>query len=64
MFHRLIFADWVVIFPLIAFITAVSVYTSLTWRALRMRPAQLSHFENLPFNEESSPAVSRHDDAQ
>ncbi|MFA6289414.1 MAG: hypothetical protein WC661_18695 [Opitutaceae bacterium] len=64
MFHRLIFDDWVVIFPLIAFITAASVYVSLTWRALRMRPAQINHFASLPFNDESSTTASRHDDAE
>ena len=64
MFHRLIFDDWVVIFPLIAFITAVSVYVSLTWRALRMRPTQINHFARLPFNDEPSSVASLHDDAE
>jgi hypothetical protein len=64
MFHRIIFDDWVVIFPLVAFITAVSVYATLTWRALKMRPAQLNHFENLPFNDEPSRPASEHDDSE
>lgn len=64
MFHRLIFDDWVVIFPLVAFITAVSVYATLTWRALRMRRSQLDHFARLPFNDEPSPVSPRHDDAE
>jgi len=64
MFRRLIFDDWVVIFPLVAFITAASVYACLTWRALRMRPAQISRFSHLPFNDETSRLATRHDDAE
>lgn len=57
MFHRILFDDWVVIFPLVAFITAASVYATLTWRALRMRRPQVEHFASLPFNDE----LPRHD---
>lgn len=64
MFQRILFDDWVVVFPLVAFITAVSVYATLTWRALKMRPAQLNHFKNLPFNDEPSHPATRHDDSQ
>ena len=64
MFHRLFFDDWVVIFPLVAFITAASVYASLTWRALRMRPAQINRFARLPFNDETSRLATLHDDAE
>ena len=64
MFHRLIFDDWVVVFPLIAFITASVVYASLTWSAVRMRRGQIDHFANLPFNDEPSRPDSRHDDAE
>ncbi len=58
MFKRLLFDDWVMIFPLVAFITATSVYVALTWRALRMRRSQIDHFANLPFKNETS---SRHE---
>ncbi len=58
MFKRLLFDDWVMIFPLVAFITATSVYVVLTWRALRMRRSQIDHFANLPFENETS---SRHE---
>ena len=65
MFRRLLFDDWVVIFPLMAFLTAASVYAFLTWRALRMRPEQIGRFAGLPFNDEtSSHPVSLHDDAE
>jgi hypothetical protein len=49
MFRRLIFADSATLFTLVAFITAVSIFASISWRALRMKRAQRAHFENLPF---------------
>ena len=49
MFRRLIFADSATLFTLVAFITAVSIFASISWRALRMKRAQCAHFENLPF---------------
>ncbi len=58
MFKRLIFENWVAIFPLVAFVTAASVYLSITWRALRMKRAQIDQFANLPFNDQPD---SRHE---
>lgn len=49
MFRRLIFADSATLFTLVAFITAVSIFASISWRALRMKRAQRAHFQNLPF---------------
>jgi hypothetical protein len=43
----------------VAFITAVSIFASISWRALRMKRAQLAHFENLPFTTPTPSA--RHD---
>jgi hypothetical protein len=59
MFRRLLFDDWVMIFPLVAFVTAASIYATLTWRALRMRRAQIEHFAHLPFENETT--VSLHE---
>ena len=59
MFRRLLFDDWVMIFPLVAFITATSIYATLTWRALRMRRSQVEHFARLPFENETT--VSLHE---
>ncbi len=64
MFHRLIFDDWVVVFPLVAFITATAVYVSLTWSAVRMRRGQIDHFANLPFNDQPVRPAAHHDAAE
>ncbi len=51
MFRRIILDNWIMIFPLAAFITAASVYVTFTYRALRMRRSQIDHFANLPFSD-------------
>jgi hypothetical protein len=59
MFRRLIFEDSAALFTLVAFITAVSIFVSISWRALRMKRPQLDHSEQLPF---STPTpAARHD---
>jgi hypothetical protein len=60
MFKRLIFDDWVTIFPLVAFITAACIFVSFVWRAVRMRRNQIERFANLPFNAETP---TRHEHA-
>mgnify|MGYP000092788546 FL=1 len=50
MFRRLAFENTAAIFTLVAFITAVSIYVTITWRAWRMKRPQIEHFENLPFS--------------
>jgi hypothetical protein len=57
MFRRLIFDDSATLFTLVAFITAVSIFITISWRALRMKRTQLSHFENLPFATATPAAV-------
>lgn len=54
MFRRLLFEDWVSLFPLIALITAGSVYATIFYRAVRMKRAQIDRFARLPFESESS----------
>ena len=54
MFKRLIFDDWVMIFPLVAFITAACVYACFAYFGLRMKRAQVDRLSHLPFNEETS----------
>jgi hypothetical protein len=49
MFRRLILEDTAAIYTIAAFITAASIYGAFLWRALRMKPAQVARFENLPF---------------
>ncbi|HEY0943649.1 MAG TPA: hypothetical protein VGD81_00215 [Opitutaceae bacterium] len=59
MFRRLLLDDWMSIFTLVAFVTALSVYLTITYRALRMRRAQIERFASLPFQDES--ALRRHE---
>lgn len=49
MFRRIFIEDWSVIFTLIAFATAGSVYLTFLIKALRMRPAWQSRLAQLPF---------------
>ncbi len=56
MFRRLIFEDWVMIFPLVAFITASTIYLTITWRALRMKRPQIDQMASLPFNDDRDPS--------
>jgi len=51
MFRRLILENWMSIFTLIAFITALSVYLTCAWRALRMPREQRERFANLPLKD-------------
>lgn len=60
MFRRLIFEDSAALFTIVAFVTAVSIFVTISWRALRMNRPQLAHLENLPF---STPTPSAHHDA-
>ncbi len=56
MFRRILLEDSAALFTCAAFITAVSVYATIAWRALRMKRAQTDHFENLPFATETPAA--------
>lgn len=49
MFRRLIFEDSAALFTIVAFITALSIFVTIAWRALRMKASQVRRFENLPF---------------
>ena len=59
MFKRLVLEDSATLFTLVAFITAVSFFVTISWRALRMKRPQLERFENLPLATETPAA--RHD---
>jgi hypothetical protein len=54
MFRRLLFDHWVSLFPLVALITAGSVYATIFYRALRMKRPQIDRFSNLPFASETA----------
>jgi hypothetical protein len=55
-FRRLVFENYAAIFTLAAFITALSIYLMISWRALRMKRPQIERFENLPFETETPAA--------
>jgi hypothetical protein len=57
MFRRLLLENWMLIFTLVAFVTALSVYLTIFYRALRMRRSQVEHLAHLPFEDE--PSASR-----
>jgi hypothetical protein len=59
MFKRLVLEDTATLYTLIAFITASTIFVTITWRALRMKHPQITRFENLPFASETPAA--RHD---
>lgn len=54
MFRRVLLENWVAIFPLAAFVTALVVYFSISYKALRMRPSQVDQLSRLPFNDQPS----------
>lgn len=60
MFRRLVFENYAALFTIVAFITAASIYVAFAWRALRMKRAQVAHFENLPFEIETPASRSNH----
>ena len=54
MFRRVLLENWMSIFPLIAFVTAASVYLTFFFKSLRMRGPQSDRFSQIPFSEESA----------
>ena len=63
MFRRLLLEDSAAIFAIVALVTAAVIFLAIAWRALRMPPAQVDRFANLPFTSEaaSESAAARHD---
>jgi len=60
MFERITYADWLVVFPIVAFVVASAIFGALSWRALRMRRADVERFARLPLQDDSDPAF-RHE---
>jgi len=48
MFHRIIYEDWQLIFPVIALAVASCVYLAAAWSATRMKSTQVDHLARLP----------------
>ncbi len=51
MFRRIIYEDWQLIFPVVAFTVASCIYVAAAWRAARMKPAELEQQARLPFED-------------
>jgi hypothetical protein len=58
MFKRLLLEDSSAWYVITAFVTAATIFGTITWRALRMPPSQVEKFAQLPFTTE---AAERHD---
>lgn len=54
MFKRIVFEDSAAIFTVVAFVTAVTIFVTVAWRALRMSRAQEKRFAQLPFTSDST----------
>ncbi len=50
MFHRIIYEDWQLIFPVVALAVASCVYLAAAWRATRMKPAQIERLARMPLD--------------
>ena len=60
MFQRLLYEDWQLVFPVVAFAVAAGVFGLVVWRALRMKRPQLERLARLPLDDDS-PASARHE---
>jgi predicted lysophospholipase L1 biosynthesis ABC-type transport system permease subunit len=52
MFHRIIYEDWQLIFPVVALAVASLVYLAAAWRATRMKPEQVERLARLPLEKD------------
>jgi hypothetical protein len=59
-FQRVIYQDWQLVFPIVAFAAAAAVFAIVVVRAIRMKRAELDRFARMPLEEES-PATARHE---
>ena len=48
MFHRIVYEDWQLIFPVVALAVASSIFLAAAWRAFHMKPAQSDRLARLP----------------
>jgi hypothetical protein len=52
MFHRIIYEDWQLIFPVVALAVASCVYLAAAWNAARMKSGKVERLARLPFETE------------
>ena len=54
MFHRILYEDWQLVFPVVALAFAFAFFGVMCWRAVRMKREQVDHFSRLPLETEDS----------
>lgn len=61
MFRRIIFENWAILCTLIAFVTALSIFLFIAYRALRMSRKDASRIAQIPLEDEKGvPADEAH----
>jgi hypothetical protein len=60
MFQRVIYEDWQMIFPIVAFAAASSICILVVWRVAHMQRGQLDRLARMPL-EEDAPNPDRHE---
>ena len=51
MFHRIVYEDWQLIFPVVALLVASLVYVCAALRAAAMKPGQADRLARLPLED-------------
>ena len=54
MFHRILYEDWQLVFPVVALAFGFAFFGVMCWRAVRMKREQVDHFSRLPLETEDS----------
>ena len=52
MFQRIVYEDWQLIFPIVAFAVASLIFLAAAWRASHMKSDQAEQLARLPFDQE------------
>jgi len=56
---RVIFEDWTIIFPIIAFLVAFPIFAYIVYKALRMKQSKADHMAHLPLQHDTDPVTPR-----
>ena len=59
MFRRILLDHWMLIFPLVSFVAAATIYAWISIKAIHMRGEQVERFALLPFSDDLP--ASHHD---
>jgi len=51
MFQRIVYEDWHLVFPVVAFASAAAVFAAMCWRALRMKPERAERLARMPLDD-------------